>query len=81
MQTKPEHSENDARLASVRVGRSPKLSRRSEFFEWTGVDHFRHTKFVPLRDDKASDGRQGNIVGRSSNRSVDSPEAQIADVF
>jgi ATP-dependent DNA ligase len=47
----------------------------------TGVDHFRHTKFVPLRDDKASDGRQGNIGGRSSNRSVNSPEAQIADVF
>ena len=30
------------------------LVAQIEFLEWTGESHFRHTKFIALRDDKAA---------------------------
>jgi ATP-dependent DNA ligase len=30
----------------------PETVAETEFLEWTGPDHLRHTKFVRLRDEK-----------------------------
>jgi ATP-dependent DNA ligase len=38
---------------------TPVLVAQIEFLEWTGENHFRHTKFIALRDDKSARGPKG----------------------